>query len=122
MRLHKPCSQSQWPFSTWGLDLIGKINPSSSDGHKHIITATEYFTKWVEAIPLTIVTGKQISKFILNHLICRYGIPSIIITDNGKSFKNKKSELFVMSFISSINGPHRITLKAMAKPKHLTKL
>eukprot|EP01018_Ginkgo_biloba_P022896 Gb_03699 [translate_table: standard] len=79
-----------WPFSTWGLHLIGKINPSSSDGHKHIFTATEYFTKWVEVIPLTTVTGKQISKFILNHIICRYGIPSVIIIDNGKSFKNKE--------------------------------
>eukprot|EP01018_Ginkgo_biloba_P012948 Gb_20485 [translate_table: standard] len=79
-----------WPFFTWGLDLIRKINPSSSDGHNHIIIATKYFTKWVEAIPLTTVTGKQISKFILNHLICCYGIPSVIITNNGKSFKNKE--------------------------------
>eukprot|EP01018_Ginkgo_biloba_P004011 Gb_36859 [translate_table: standard] len=50
--IHAPSQALQpitasWPFSTWGLDLIGKINPSSSDGHKHIITATEYFTKWV---------------------------------------------------------------------------
>eukprot|EP01018_Ginkgo_biloba_P006363 Gb_35351 [translate_table: standard] len=72
--IHAPSQALQpittsWPFSTWGLDLIGKINPSSSDGHKHIITATEYFTKWVEAIPLTTITDKQISKFILHHLI-----------------------------------------------------
>jgi len=73
----------------WGLDLMGKINPSSSNGHKHIITTTEYFTKWVESIPLTYVIGKQISKFILNHIIYCYGIPSTIITDNGNSFKNK---------------------------------
>jgi len=37
--------QSLWPFSQWALDLIGKIYPTSSGGHKFIITATEYFTK-----------------------------------------------------------------------------
>jgi len=58
-----------WPFSQWGLDLIGKTHPTSSNGHKFIITAIEYFTKWVEAIPMTYIMGKQISKFIL-HYIC----------------------------------------------------
>ncbi|KAH9311691.1 hypothetical protein KI387_026726, partial [Taxus chinensis] len=85
--IHVPAQALQpitmpWPFSKWGLDLIGKLHPSSSDGHTHIITATEYFTKWVEVVPLTYVTGAQISKFIMNHLICHYGIPSAIVTDN----------------------------------------
>jgi transposase InsO family protein len=51
--------------------------------------ATEYFTKWVEAIPMTYITGKQISKFILNYLICRYSIPQTIILDNGTPFKKQ---------------------------------
>ncbi|XP_059663627.1 uncharacterized protein LOC132309327 [Cornus florida] len=38
-----------WPFRGWGLDLIGKINPPSSEGHHWVIVATYYFTKWVEA-------------------------------------------------------------------------
>jgi ribonuclease HI len=74
---------STWPFCQWGLDLVGKIHPSSSNGHKFIITATKYFTKWVEAIPLITVTSKQISSFILNYIICHYGIPQTILTDNG---------------------------------------
>ncbi|XP_059658641.1 uncharacterized protein LOC132304963 [Cornus florida] len=37
-----------WPFRGWGLDLIGKINPPSSEGHHWVIVATDYFTKWVE--------------------------------------------------------------------------
>ncbi|CAL2247649.1 unnamed protein product [Prunus armeniaca] len=53
---HKPPTLLQdmrtpWPFHTWGLDLIGTIYPPS-DGYIWILTATEYFTKWVEAIPL----------------------------------------------------------------------
>jgi ribonuclease HI len=41
-----------WPFRGWGIDLIGQINPPSSKGHKFVLLATDYFTKWVEAIPL----------------------------------------------------------------------
>eukprot|EP00253_Pinus_taeda_P011266 PITA_11266 len=39
------------PFQQWGLDFIGEINPSSSGQHRWILTATYYFTKWIEAIP-----------------------------------------------------------------------
>jgi hypothetical protein len=39
------------PFQQWGLDFIGEINPSSSGQHKWILVATDYFTKWIEAIP-----------------------------------------------------------------------
>jgi hypothetical protein len=35
-----------------GMDMIGKINPPSSKGHQYILAITNYFTKWVEAIPM----------------------------------------------------------------------
>ena len=41
-----------WPFRGWAIDLIGKIHLISSKGHNFILVATEYFTKWVEAVPL----------------------------------------------------------------------
>jgi hypothetical protein len=47
-----------WPFRGWGIDLIGQINPPSSKGHKFVLLATDYFTKWVEAIPLKKVHQK----------------------------------------------------------------
>jgi hypothetical protein len=46
-----------WPFRGWGTDLIGQINPPSSKGHKFVLLETDYFTKWVEAIPLKKVTS-----------------------------------------------------------------
>jgi len=40
------------PFSQWGLNFVGKIHPTSSNQHRWILTTTDYFTKWVVAIPV----------------------------------------------------------------------
>uniref|UniRef100_A0A2N9ENH5 Integrase catalytic domain-containing protein n=1 Tax=Fagus sylvatica TaxID=28930 RepID=A0A2N9ENH5_FAGSY len=76
-----------WPFHTWGLDLIGPINPSSG-GYIWILVATEYFSKWVEAIPLRKATGAAVANFIREHIITRFGIPHKIISDNGKGWSS----------------------------------
>jgi hypothetical protein len=46
-----PISVEQ-PFSQWGLDVVGPINPKSCKGHIYILTATYYFTKCPEAVAL----------------------------------------------------------------------
>ncbi|XP_059064439.1 uncharacterized protein LOC131856610 [Cryptomeria japonica] len=74
---------SPWPFQTWGLDIIDKISPPSSKGHIFIITATNYFTKWVEAVPLRSTTAGMICGFITDNIISRFGIPTTLISDNG---------------------------------------
>ena len=89
-RLH--VLSSPWPFSMWGLDMIGKIHPSASNRHCFILVAIDYFTKWVEAVSYRSVTGKVIAKFIEKNIICRYGIPERIITDNGTNFNSKVVE------------------------------
>jgi hypothetical protein len=55
-----------WPFRGWGIDLIGQINPPSSKGHKFVLLATDYFTKWVEAIPLKKVTSENMVELLKN--------------------------------------------------------
>ena len=57
-----------------------------------IIIAIDYFTKWVEAVPLVSPIGVQVSKFILYHIICRFGIQSTIFTDYGGNFENLNME------------------------------
>jgi len=36
---------SPWPFSMWGIDMIGRIEPKASNGHRFILVAIDYFTK-----------------------------------------------------------------------------
>jgi hypothetical protein len=66
-----------------GIDLIGQINPSSRKGHKFVLLATDYFTKWVEAIPLKKVTSENMVEFFKEHIIYKFGIPQTITTDQG---------------------------------------
>ena len=86
-----------WPFRGWGIDLIGQINPPSSKNHKFIVVATDYFTKWVEAIPLKNVTSADMIEFVREHIIYRFGIPQTITTDQGTMFTFGKFEKFTSS-------------------------
>ncbi|XP_019150177.1 PREDICTED: uncharacterized protein LOC109146984 [Ipomoea nil] len=43
---------ASWPFDAWGLDVVGPITPKSSAGHSYILAATDYFSKWAEAVAL----------------------------------------------------------------------
>ncbi|XP_015169908.1 uncharacterized protein [Solanum tuberosum] len=73
---------SPWPFLAWGMYVIGPIEPVASNRHRFIFVAIDYFTKWVEAASYKSVTKKVVADFVCNNLICRFGVPESIITDN----------------------------------------
>ena len=84
---------SPWPFSTWGIDIIGKVTPKSSSGHEFILVAIDYFTKWVEAESYTILNSKKVARFIRKNIICRFGVPHELVSDNGSHFEKEVSDL-----------------------------
>ena len=57
--LAAPC-----PFSMWGIDVIGAIEPKASNGHRFILVTIDYFTKWVEAASYASVTRSMVVRFI----------------------------------------------------------
>ena len=75
-------------LDAWGLDAIGPL-PKSFGDHLYILAATDYFSKWVEVVPLREVKKETVVNFIRTHLIYRYSVPCYIITDNGKLFYNR---------------------------------
>jgi hypothetical protein len=76
-----------WPLQRWGIDIIGKLTPAQCN-YTFVVVAVEYFTKWVEAKPLTNVNFASIKKFFSQNIICRYGVPRHITVDNAKYFDN----------------------------------
>jgi ribonuclease HI len=85
------------PFQQWGLDFIGEIHPASSGQHRWILTTTDFFTKWIEAIPTRSASHKVIIGF-LEDLITRFGYPRKIVTDNATSFKAEPLVKFCEQF------------------------
>ena len=56
-----------------------------------MLVAFDYFTKWVEAEPLAVIIEEKIQSFII---VCRFGIPRMIISINGQQFDSWKFEEF----------------------------
>ena len=64
---------------------------------RFLIVAIDYFKKWVEAEPMTTITEAKvtsITSFVWKNIICRFGVPHVIISDNGKQFDNPKYQKF----------------------------
>ena len=59
----------------WSSSYNQQIYPSSFKGHYFILIATDYFSKWVEVVPLKKAEQKDVIQFIKEHLIHRFGIP-----------------------------------------------
>ncbi|XP_070013534.1 uncharacterized protein [Nicotiana sylvestris] len=86
LKLH-PMS-SPWPFVAWGMDVIEPIEQKASNGHRFILVAIDYFTKWVEAVTFKAVTKKVVVDFVHSNIICHFGIPMTIITDNAANLNS----------------------------------
>jgi hypothetical protein len=82
------------PFHGWRLDFIGQTHPPSSKGHRFMLVATDYFTKWTEAVPLKNITHKEVIEFITDHIIHRFSIPQTLTIDQGTSFVSKEVRKF----------------------------
>ncbi|GKB86513.1 reverse transcriptase domain-containing protein [Tanacetum coccineum] len=53
---------------------------------KFLIVAMDYFTKWIEAKAVATISGSQVKKFVWDNIVCRFGLPGEIVSDNGKQF------------------------------------
>ena len=77
------------PFQKWGLDFVGPIKPTAMfTGNKYILVATDYATKWVEAVALRDNSAKSVAKFLYKNIMTRFGCPVELISDQGGHFLN----------------------------------
>ncbi|GJW30364.1 reverse transcriptase domain-containing protein [Tanacetum coccineum] len=100
---------SPWPFHKWGIDIAGPF-PVAAGGLKFLIVAIDYFTKWIEAKAVATITGNQVKRFVWDNIVCRFGLPGEIVSDNGKQFcdnpfKDWCSRLSITQRFASVKHP-----------------
>jgi transposase InsO family protein len=70
-----------------------------------VLVATDCFTKWIEVVLLKNMTHKKVIEFITEHIIHRFSISQILITDQGTSFVSKEvrdfTELYKIKLLKS---------------------
>nr|GEU59132.1 reverse transcriptase domain-containing protein [Tanacetum cinerariifolium] len=84
---HLTLITAPWPFYKWGIDIAGPF-PEGPGKVKNLIVVMDYFTKWIEPKAVATITGGQVKKFVWDNIVCRFGIPGEIISDNGKQFSD----------------------------------
>ena len=77
-----------WPFAQWGLDIVGPF-PRAVGNKRYFLVSTDYFTKWVEAEPLTNIRDIDAKRFVWKNIVIRFGIPRTLISDNSLQFDSK---------------------------------
>ncbi|GJR66219.1 reverse transcriptase domain-containing protein [Tanacetum coccineum] len=107
---------SPWPFYKWGIDISGPF-PEAQGKVKFLIVAVDYFTKWIEAKPVAIITGNQIKKFVWDNIVCRFSLLGEIMSDNGKQFRDNPFKDWCegnknwIEEVSRVLWAHRTTIK-----------
>jgi hypothetical protein len=76
------------PFQQWGLDFIGQFSQSSIVGHIWILEATDYFTRWIEAVALKTSSSPLIIRLLEENILTRFGVPQKLTTDNASVFRS----------------------------------
>nr|GEU49703.1 reverse transcriptase domain-containing protein [Tanacetum cinerariifolium] len=76
--------------------------------------------QWIEVKPVVTITGAQIKKFVWDNIVCRFGLPGEIISDNEKQFRDNPfkdwcEKLCIHQCFSSIKHPQANGLVERAK-------
>jgi hypothetical protein len=76
---------SSEPFQRVAIDILGPL-PLTPSGNKYLLVLTDYFSKWVEALPLPNQEAQTIADALLDNVFTRFGMPTELHSDQGRNF------------------------------------
>ena len=79
---------------------------------KFLLVGIDYFTKWVEAEPLTSITQQNVKNFVWKNIVCRFGVPRVLVSDNAL-FKNFCEYFEIQNHYSSPAHPQANITKVL---------
>nr|KYP41385.1 Retrovirus-related Pol polyprotein from transposon 297 family [Cajanus cajan] len=84
-----PSILSPWPFNKWGIDILGPFSIAVRQ-LKFLIVDVDYFSKWIEAEPIATISVEKVRAFLWKNVVCRYGVPQVLVSDNGTQFASAR--------------------------------
>lgn len=85
------------PWETISTDLMGPL-PSSKRGYKYILVVTDYLSKFCLVYPLRSASAEIVKRTIEEQVFLLFGVPRILICDNGPQYRSKQFQSMVSSY------------------------
>ena len=83
------------------MDLLD-MSITSAKGNRYALVMVDCFSRWTEACPLPDKTAISVADAFFSNIVCRFGMPSVIHSDQGREFENK-----VMHELCILGGSHK---------------
>ncbi|XP_042400764.1 uncharacterized protein LOC121990755 [Zingiber officinale] len=111
----------------WEMDIVGPF-PMAIGQRRFLLVVVDYFSKWVEAEPLARITKSMVKKFLWQNIICWFGIPCRLVSDNGRQFTGQElgewcagygiQQAFTSVAYPQSNGQAEVTNREILKALH----
>lgn len=102
-------SQTQRFFQKVYIDFLGPY-PRSKSGNIGIFVALDHFTKFPFLKAVKKFSTDSVINYLENELFHTYGVPEVVVSDNGSQFKSKQFSQFlkrysVTHFCTAVHSP-----------------
>lgn len=85
------------PFQRLYIDLLGPY-PRSKSGFIGLLIVLDHFSKFHWLCPLRKFSSQNIQDFLEKNIFHMYGVPEVVISDNGSQFKSNELNAFFTSY------------------------
>ena len=102
----QPIPPPEGPFQLIGMDYCGPLKQTPR-GNQYVLCITDYFTRWIVAVAVPDCSAQTTAEAFFNEYICKYGVPAVILSDQGTHFHNQLME--AMSKLVGYNHTYSTT-------------
>jgi len=103
------------------VDVVGPLSVCPVTGARFLLTIIEASTRFPECVPLPDVRATTVAKALVEHFICRYGMPEKILSDWGSNFRSRTfAAMLKLLKIKQIHCSPFSPQNNMVEPMHKT--
>lgn len=76
------------PWQRVSADFLGPVEKTER-GNRYLLVFTDYFTRWVVAVPTADCTAETVAKEFVERIVLNFGAPEEFLSDNGPAFASE---------------------------------